>query len=88
MWAITGMLDEVDGAILAETLASFTRPRTPTTTTPAQRRADALTGHVRRPRRSTPTRRVSAVSILVDLENLPPVTTPTLVDGTPGRWIV
>ena len=29
MWAITGMLDEVDGAILAETLASFTRPRTP-----------------------------------------------------------
>ena len=43
MWAITGMLDEVDGAILAETLASFTRPRTPTTPPPAQRRADALT---------------------------------------------
>ena len=34
MWAITGMLDEVDGAILAETLASFTRPRTPTTPPP------------------------------------------------------
>ena len=31
---VTGMLDEVDGAILAETLASFTRPRTPTTPPP------------------------------------------------------
>ena len=34
MWAITGMLDEVDGRSLAETLASFTRPRTPTTPPP------------------------------------------------------
>ncbi len=43
MWAITGLLDEVDGAILADTLASFTRPPdTHDTTTPAQRRADAL----------------------------------------------
>ena len=33
------MLDEVDGAILAETLASFTAPDTHDTTTPAQRAA-------------------------------------------------
>ena len=44
MWAITGRFDEVDGAILAETLASFTRPQTPTTPPPrpnaARRRPD------------------------------------------------
>ena len=76
------MLDEVDGAILAETLASFTRPRTHDTTTPAQRRADALTDMSRR-RRPTPPGGVSAVSILVDLENLPTSDNATLVDGTP-----
>ena len=40
---ITGLLDEVDGAVLAETLAAFTQPRdTHDKATPAQRRADAL----------------------------------------------
>ena len=34
MWAITGMLDEVDGAILAQTWHRSPRPRTPTTPPP------------------------------------------------------
>ncbi|MBK9434395.1 MAG: hypothetical protein IPN52_04500 [Micrococcales bacterium] len=58
MWAITGMLDEVDGAILAETLASFTRPPdTHDTTTPAQRSADALTDMSKAAAANTPPRR-------------------------------
>ncbi|MCB9428410.1 MAG: DUF222 domain-containing protein [Actinobacteria bacterium] len=84
MWAITGMLDEVDGAILAETLASFTRPPdTHDTTTPAQRRADALTDMSKAAAANTHPGGVSAVSILVDLENLPTSDNATLVDGTP-----
>ena len=72
MWAITGMLDEVDGAILADTLASFTRPPdTHDTTTPAQRRADALADMATAAAASTRPLGVSAVSILVDLEHLP-----------------
>ena len=44
MWAITDCSTRVDGAILAETLASFTAPPdTHDTTTSAQRRADAPT---------------------------------------------
>ncbi|MEI2619199.1 MAG: DUF222 domain-containing protein [Candidatus Nanopelagicales bacterium] len=90
MWAITGMLDEVDGAILAETLASFTRPPdTHDTTTPAQRRADALTDMSKAAAANTHPGGVSAVSILVDLENLPTSDNATLVDGTPlGAGIV
>ena len=84
MWAITGMLDEVDGAVLAETLAAFTRtPDTHDTTTPAQRRADALTDMSRAAAANTHPGGVSAVSILVDLENLPTSDNATLVDGTP-----
>ncbi len=80
------MLDEVDGAILAETLASFTRsPDTHDTTTPAQRRADALTDMSKSAAANTHPGGVSAVSILVDLENLPTSDNATLVDGTP--WV-
>ena len=89
MWAITGMLDEVDGAILAETLASFTRPRTPTTPPPpgpTPRRCPDR--HVQGGGGQHPPRRVSAVSILVDLENLPTSDNATLVDGTPRCWIL
>jgi hypothetical protein len=84
MWAITGLLDEVDGAILADTLASFTRPPdTLDTTTPAQRRADALTDMSKAAAANTHPGGVSAVSILVDLEHLPEGDNATLVDGTP-----
>ncbi len=84
MWALTGLLDEVDGAILADTLASFTRPPdTHDTTTPAQRRADALADMSRAAAANTRPLGVSAVSILVDLEHLPDGDQATLVDGTP-----
>jgi hypothetical protein len=83
MWAITGMLDEVDGAILADTLAAFTRPPdTHDTTTPAQRRADALTDMSKAAAANTHPVGVSAVSILVDLENLPDGDHAALIDGT------
>jgi len=84
MWAITGLLDEVDGAILADTLAAFTRPRdTHDITTPAQRRADALADMASAAAANTHPVGVSAVSILVDLEHLPDGDNATLVDGTP-----
>ncbi|MEZ5118831.1 MAG: DUF222 domain-containing protein [Candidatus Nanopelagicales bacterium] len=72
MWSITGLLDEVDGAVLAETLASFTRtPDTHDTTTPGQRRADALADMANAAATNHRPLGVSAVNILVDLENLP-----------------
>ena len=84
MWALTGLLDEVDGAILAETLASFTRTAdTLDAATPAQRRADALADMTNAAAATTGPLGVSAVSILVDLEHLPQGDTATLVDGTP-----
>ena len=84
MWAITGMLDEVDGAVLAETLAAFTRtPDTLDTTTPAQRRADALADMANAAANNQRPLGVSAVSILVDLDNLPAGNGACLTDGTP-----
>ena len=84
MWAVTGLLDEVDGAVLAETLASFTRlPDTHDSTTPAQRRADALADMATAAAANHRPLGVSAVSILVDLENLPAGDGACLTDGTP-----
>ena len=59
-------------------------PDTHDTTTPAQRRADALTDMSKAAAANTHPGGVSAVSILVDLENLPTSDNATLVDGTPG----
>ncbi|MEZ5118444.1 MAG: DUF222 domain-containing protein [Candidatus Nanopelagicales bacterium] len=84
MWAITGLLDEVDGAVLAETLAAFTRtPDTHDTTTPAQRRADALADMATAAAANHRPLGVSAVNILVDLDNLPAGDGACLTDGTP-----
>jgi len=84
MWGITGLLDEVDGAVLAETLAAFTQPRdTHDKATPAQRRADALAAIANAAATNQRPLGVSAVSILVDLENLPEGANACLTDGTP-----
>jgi hypothetical protein len=84
MWSITGLLDEVDGAVLAETLASFTRsPDTHDTASPGQRRADALADMATAAATNHRPLGVSAVSILVDLENLPAGNGACLADGTP-----
>ena len=54
------------------------------TTTPAQRRADAPTDMSKAAAANTHPGGVSAVSILVDLENRPTSDNAILVDGTPG----
>ena len=63
-------------------------PDTHDTTTPAQRRADALTDMSKAAAANTHPGGVSAVSIPVDLENPPTSDNATLVDGTPGCRIV
>ena len=79
-WAITGCSTRSTGDP-GRNPGIVHRPRTPTTPPlPAQRRADALTDMSKAAAANTHPGGVSAVSILVDLENLP-----TSDNATPGR---
>ena len=88
MWAITGMLDEVDGAILAETLASFTRPRTPTTPPPGPTPRRCPDRHVQgRGGQHPPPAGCPRCPSWWIWENLPTSDNATLVDGTPWALV-
>jgi hypothetical protein len=83
MWRLSGLLDEVSGAKLADLLASFVQPPdTLDDTTPAQRRADALDGIVDAAAANTRPQGTSALSVLVNLDQIDAGTGAVLADGT------
>jgi hypothetical protein len=84
MWRLTGLLDEVEGARLSELLAAFTAPRDHRdSTTPEQRRADALADLAASAAANSLPLGVSGLSVLVDVEHLPDGRNAMLTDATP-----
>ncbi|MEZ5186375.1 MAG: DUF222 domain-containing protein [Candidatus Nanopelagicales bacterium] len=72
MWRLEGLLDEISGAAVANALAAFTAPRdSHDTTTANQRRADALTDIADATIANSKPLGTNAVSILVDIDQLP-----------------
>lgn len=79
MWRISGLLTDIDGAALADVLASFTAEPDPDSS-PEQRRADALADVASAAAANTRPLGVSGVSVLVDIDNMPD--SAVLADGT------
>ncbi len=79
MWRIAGLLADTDGAALCDILASFTAEPDPHSTG-EQRRADALCDMAAAASANTRPLGVSAVSVLVDINQMP--NSAVLADGT------
>lgn len=84
MWRITGLLDEVEGARLAEVLETFsaTRDACVEATLP-QRRADGLAAMAEAAETNRTPLGTGGLSVLIDAADLPEAQKAVLSDGTP-----
>lgn len=86
MWRLTGLLDDVEGARLAEVLEQFSASRNaavdPSETLP-QRRADALAAMAEAASSNHTPLGTSGLSVLIDAEDLPEAQRALLTDGSP-----
>jgi hypothetical protein len=86
MWRLSGMLDDVEGARLAEVLEQFSASRdagVDAGETLPQRRADALAAMAEAAAANRNPLGTSGLSVLIDAEDLPEAQRAVLTDGTP-----
>ena len=86
MWRLTGMLDDVEGARLAEVLEQFSAARdagVDAGETLPQRRADALAAMAEAANANRNPLGTSGLSVLIDADDLPEAQRALLTDGTP-----
>jgi hypothetical protein len=86
MWRLSGMLDDVEGARLAEVLEQFSASRdagVDAGETLTQRRADALAAMAAAADANRTPLGTSGLSVLIDAEDLPEAQRAVLTDGTP-----
>ncbi len=86
MWRLSGLLDDVEGARLAEVLAQFSAARdagVDAGETLPQRRADALAAMAAAAAANRAPLGTSGLSVLVDADDLPQAARAVLTDGTP-----
>ncbi|MFN8185078.1 MAG: DUF222 domain-containing protein [Candidatus Nanopelagicales bacterium] len=86
MWRLTGLLDDVEGARLAEVLEQFSAPRdagVDATETLPQRRADALAAVAAAAAANRSPLGTGGLSVLIDAEDLTEAQRAVLTDGSP-----
>jgi len=86
MWRLTGLLDDVEGARLAEVLEKFSAARdagVDATETLPQRRADALAAIAAAAEANRNPLGTSGLSVLIDAQDLPEAQRAVLTDGSP-----
>ena len=86
MWRLSGLLDDVEGARLAELLAQFSAARdagVDATETLPQRRADALAAMAAAAGANRSPLGTSGLSVLIDADDLPDAQRAVLTDGSP-----
>ncbi|MCB8997878.1 MAG: DUF222 domain-containing protein [Actinobacteria bacterium] len=86
MWRLTGLLDDVEGARLAEVLEQFSASRdagVDAGETLGQRRADALAAMAQAAHTNRNPLGTSGLSVLIDADDLPDAQRAMLTDGTP-----
>lgn len=86
MWRLSGLLDDLEGARLAEVLEQFSASRdagVDAGETLGQRRADALAAMAEAASANLTPLGTSGLSVLIDAEDLPDAQRAVLTDGTP-----